>query len=923
MSVRTSRHALLGLLTAAALVACGGESAPELLKSGKDYLAQKEPNKAVIQFKAALQKDADSAEGRYLLGKALLDTGDPAGAVLELNKALDQQYDRNLVMPALAKALLLSGGAKKLTALYADVTLQDPKANAGLKATLANAWGVLGNLEMAQAALAQAAASDATHPAVQVIQARLLAASGKLDEALALIDKVLKADDAYFEAWHLKGDVLGAKGLVAESEAAWRKALASEPAFMASHLALISSRLRAKDLAGAKAQSDALRQVLPRHPQTLFLDARMAILDKDYKKARELTQQLLRISPENVGVLQLAGAVESASGSLVVAESYLSKALSLDPGLPAARLNMGRAYLRMGQPLKALRVLEPLLGAKSSLPDALGVAGEAYLQLGDPQSAEQLFIRAAKVAPEDTKARTALALLRLSRGDSEAAFSQLAAIAEASQDTAAEMATVSARLKRKEFDAALAALEKMSKKQPNSATVPELRGMVLSAKKDYAGARKAYEEALSREPGRFNTVASLASLDLMENKFENAEKRVREAIASDPRNHSARMALANIQLQQKKPLEAVVETLKEGITAAPTEAAPRLQLVELLLTKKQYKEALLIAQEALASLPGDNEVLDMVGRAQALTGDTQQAISTFRRLASSETKSARPHLRLADVQASAGDRDGAIASLRRALEVEPQNESVQAKLMELLVAGGKPKEALEMAKAMQLRSPDNATGYLLEGAVHRRLKALPAAQDAYSRGLQAARLKNALAVEFHRGLMQANREAEADKFATKWLADNPADPQFSYHYSSVLLAQQQYAKAETVLSRLLGARPDDVLVLNNLAWVLAKQNKPGAVVHAQRAVELLPNRASLLDTLAFALAADRQYPKALETQRKAIEIAPGEMGYRLGLARIAVAAGDKATAKTELERLATLGTKFPAQAEVAKLQKSL
>jgi tetratricopeptide (TPR) repeat protein len=228
-----------------------------------------------------------------------------------------------------------------------------------------------------------------------------------------------------------------------------------------------------------------------------------------------------------------------------------------------------------------------------------------------------------------------------------------------------------------------------------------------------------------------------------------------------------------------------------------------------------------------------------------------------------------------------------------------------------------------MAKAMQLRSPDNATGYLLEGAVHRRLKALPAAQDAYSRGLQAARLKNALAVEFHRGLMQANREAEADKFATKWLADNPADPQFSYHYSSVLLAQQQYAKAETVLARLLGARPDDVLVLNNLAWVLAKQNKPGAVVHAQRAVELLPNRASLLDTLAFALAADRQYPKALETQRKAIEIAPGEMGYRLGLARIAVAAGDKATAKTELERLATLGTKFPAQAEVAKLQKSL
>ena len=110
--------AAVAIACALALAGCGKDSSTSLISSGTELLAKKEPGSAVIQFKAALQKDPSSAQARYLLGKALLEAGDPSGATLELSKAMDAQYDQTLVLPVLARAMLLSGGARKLTTLY-------------------------------------------------------------------------------------------------------------------------------------------------------------------------------------------------------------------------------------------------------------------------------------------------------------------------------------------------------------------------------------------------------------------------------------------------------------------------------------------------------------------------------------------------------------------------------------------------------------------------------------------------------------------------------------------------------------------------------------------------------------------------------------------------------------------------------------
>ncbi len=111
---RFSRGVLPALTLALLLAACGGDKPEALLASARDYLAKDDAKAAVIQIKNALQKAPESGEARLLLGQALLKSGEPVGAEVELRKAMDAGYAPDQVVPQLAQALLAIGQPKKV-----------------------------------------------------------------------------------------------------------------------------------------------------------------------------------------------------------------------------------------------------------------------------------------------------------------------------------------------------------------------------------------------------------------------------------------------------------------------------------------------------------------------------------------------------------------------------------------------------------------------------------------------------------------------------------------------------------------------------------------------------------------------------------------------------------------------------------------
>jgi tetratricopeptide (TPR) repeat protein len=253
----------------------------------------------------------------------------------------------------------------------------------------------------------------------------------------------------------------------------------------------------------------------------------------------------------------------------------------------------------------------------------------------------------------------------------------------------------------------------------------------------------------------------------------------------------------------------------------------------------------------------------------------------------------------------------------------PDHGALQSKLVQFLVGSKRQKDALAFARDLQKQLPKLANGHLLEGGLLEAAGDTAGAIKAYRAGLERQPNRADAALTLHKGLSRLGRLDEADRFAAQWLSKYPTDVDFSYQVAKTDMVRGKFSEAEKRLTEIVARHPNNVPTLNNLAWLLMHNKKPGALDYARRAAELAPKSAPVLDTLASAQAEAGQIKEAIATQRRALDLEPGNHNLRLNLAKLAIKDGDRATAAEELGQLAKLGTSYPEQAEVARLAASL
>ncbi len=917
-----SRSPISALLLALILTACG-EKPESMLNSAKEYLAKNDAKAAVIQVKNALQINPDLPDGRLLLGKALLETGDAVGAETELRKAMALQVPQDQVIPLLAKAMLAQGQSKKVTEEFGKLALPSGAANAELQTLLSSAFAMEGKVDQSNAALAAALHADPSYDPALLLQVRQKASQRDADGALAGVDAVIAKSPKNFEAWKLKGDVLlHLKNQPEDALAAFRKSVEVRPDYMAGHASTVRMLFQQNKLEEVDKQLSALKAIAPNHPQTKFFEAQLAYQRKDFKLARSLSQQVLKSAPNNALGLQLAGATELALNSPLQAESYLSKAVQLAPQLGIARRLLAATYARTGNTAKAIATISPGLATEPVDPELLSLAGEVYLQSGDAKKAEEFFAKAIKQDPQNARRRTALAVSQMMTGHVDSAFNELEQIATSDKGTVADMALISEHLRRNEFDKALKAIDSLEKKQPGKPGAAILQGRTYLAKKDPVNARKSFERALSMESTFFPAVASLAGLDIAEKKPEDAKKRFEALLSKEPKNGQALLALAELAARSGASKDEVVKLISNAVAANPAEMAPRLLLINFHLNNKDTKQALSAAQDAQTAVPDNPELLDALGRTQQATGDFNQAIATYNKLVTLQPMSPQPHMRLADVHMAAKNKEAAAQSLRKALEIKPDLQQAQRGTILLDVDGKNYQSAIATARTMQAQGPNQAIGYVLEGDINATEKKWDAAGAAYRNGLKQTS-STELALKLHNVLMASGKAAEADQFSVKWQKEHPQDAAFLLYLADGAIARKDYALAERNYQAVLKLQPNNAVAYNNLAWVTARLNKDGAIAFAEKALTISPNQPAFMDTLAALLSDKNEHAKALELQKKVVALQPDAALFKLNLAKIQIKAGDKPAAKVTLGELTKLGDKFGGQSEVASLLKGL
>lgn len=893
---------LLAILLVLALHGCGSGASDGLPKLKAD-LASGEPKKvaaALVGLKSLMQKEPKLAEARLVLGQHLLRLGNPSAAGIELQRALELGLPSSAVVPSLAKALLSEGKASQVVSRFKSQQLADPSAQADLMSTVAVALAMQG--DMAAATEQVDAVRRATPEASPVILAlsRLQGMQGKFADALATLEPLLKREPANADAWTLKADLHNRRPEEKDAaRQAYGEAIKLNPNGTHAMLALIGLNLGAGDLAGAKKTFEDLRKLAPDQVSTGMAEANIAYAGGDHARARELFQALLKAMPNNVSLLLGAGENELRLNGAQQAEAHFAKAVALAPNHALARRQLAHAQIRLGQPARALVTLEPLLGATDAPVEALALAAEAHQVNGNQKAAGELLSRIAKLNPTDPKLRTAIALANVGRADNNKVASELQSIAAADKGTGADLALINVLVRQGQPDQALAALDAFERKRPNDPAPHQLRGQILTSQGKGLEARASFERALALRPGYFPAIGALAALDVRENKLESARKRFNAVIKGEPGNGPALLGLAEVLTLEGAAPDRVISQIEAAVQAAPQDPLARIALIRYQFERNNFDAALNAARAATAALPKNLDLLELQARCHLRLQQTSQAMSSYGKMAQAAPRSPRSYMGMAEVSLATNDLAAAQRNIERALELSPGLAEARAQAIMLAMRRQQFGSAVEIARTMQKEQPEEALGFLLEGEIELRRGRWGAAAVA----LQAAvgkRSPGAAPLKLYQALRMDKREADAERHAARWLEQHPQDTAFQLMLAEAAQGGGKPDKAEGIYRQILKQQPEQVGALNNLAMLLASQKKAEAVTLAERAVRAAPNQAVVHDTLAVAQASMGDFGDAVESQRKAVALAPAGSPYRLGLAKLLIQANKPALAKSEL-----------------------
>jgi putative PEP-CTERM system TPR-repeat lipoprotein len=737
--------------------------------------------------------------------------------------------------------------------------------------------------------------------------------------ALKLTGEVLIDYPRHYRATMLKGDILSSQGDRAGAEAAYREASSVIPTSIQPRLNLIGLLVRSKEIEKATTEVDALTKIAPRDPRTAYAKALVLVVQKKFPDAKASILQVLRVAPDHTPTLLLAGIVAYELGAYSEAEGHLRKVVDQAPDALFPKRLLTATRLQNGQVTRAVSDVQALLRRAPDDPDVLALAGEAYLANGDVVRAAHYYERVNSVKPDNTAARTRLGQIRFAAGDTDRAVQDLeAASAGNSSPSQADFSLVTIFLRQKEFDKALAAVLALEKKRPDNPITQYLKGMVYLAKRDLKSARSSFERAVAIYPDYLPPLINLARLDLHDNNAEAARKRFETILKKEPNNEQALLANATLLRAIGAPTEEITKQLQKAVSANPSAPAPRLALINHYLLARDTKAAMSAAQSARAALPDNPSILEATGTVQLVAGENLPAVSTFAKLARLTPNAAEPLVKQAAAQMAAGDADSAIESLRKALALKPDLALVQQHITSIYVKSGRVKDAIHEARDLQHKQPKNPLGFILEGDIYIQQRDWASAEKIYRAARQDFDIPP-IAVRLIAVLEATGKPEEASKIGEKWVAAHPDDISVLVFIADRDLAAKHFDSAATRYRSALEKKPDNPLVLNNLAWTLHQLKDPSAQEYAQRALDLVPDNPAIMDTLGVILVETGKPERGLELLSRAIELAPDAHQIRLNLAKAMIAANRKDAARKELEALVKLDARLRIQKEASSL----
>lgn len=918
----SGRNLLAALAMVLTLTACG-DNPDALVASARKEIGRKEYRAAILQLKTALQKDANHKDARYELGVALKNTGDLAASEKELRHALELGYDRGLVNRDLARVVYGQGKLDAFIKEFGDQQLATPDDTAELKALLGNAQFSRGKIDDAVKTYDEALRLSPANTSARVGQARIAAARSDLPGAERIITEVLAKAPKDQEALTVRAALYQAKGDRSNAIITYRKLVEYFPENLGGHYTLVSQLLEAGKLDEAKATVEVMGKLAPGDPRTQHVRALLAYEAKDYAKAQEHAVKALSRAPNFPPAQLVAGASSLQLGNFQQAIQYLTEVVKVQKRNPLAHQLLISAYSGAGELPRASRALKDALEQFPNDPKLLLQAGELAARERKIGDAAKFFEMSAEKGDTTGMAQLRLGQTLLAEGKEGEGLRVLEESAKASGGgPQSDIALVLHHLRRNETDQALKWIDSVEKKRPGTAIGPTLRGVVALAKRDSAGARRQFEQAVQVDGAAVAALAYLARMDLADNKPADAKRRYEEATSHFPQNEQLVIDQVRLIAAVDKTTDALTAPLNKFIKANPTAERARTMLVEAYMTGTDRAKAVAAAREGVAAIPNSVNLKMILGQALRAAGENNQAISAYADVLRVDSKSLPALVALAQTHAVIGESPRSVEYLDKALEVAPGNLDLQRMKTVALVQSKQMERALTLAREMRQKNPKAGLAYETEASVLVNMDKWDEAAEVLRAGVRETPSAQ-LVMRLHTALSQSNKKDQAAQVAAQWLASNPKDVQLRGYLAERAAAAGDHQTAVRYYKEAVALSPKNPLLLNNLAWSAEVIKDPKAMEYAQEASKLAPNSPAVMDTLGWMYVQRGDNTRGLELLEKASKGAPQSLDIRYNYAQALIKAGRKDDARKELDFLKSQGERFKQQAELEALYKKL
>lgn len=451
------------------------------------------------------------------------------------------------------------------------------------------------------------------------------------------------------------------------------------------------------------------------------------------------------------------------------------------------------------------------------------------------------------------------------------------------------------------------------KQDPGVSEFYNLQALLEILEKNTFAAQQSYQKALQLNPKNILAYLGLAKINVEAGELEKAKDYANKALVINNKNIAAYFLLADIAYKQKNNAEvetvllAAHEKIKGDISA---EIEVIKNLGKLYAIQKQPEKIQSLSEDLVKHYPNNSQAMSVLAGAQIVNDKKALAEQTLRQLINQEKQDINHRLLLAKLLSEQPDKEKEVLELLdQTSKIEPNDPQALAFKTAYLIKLQRYPEASELANKIDILFPKSELGKILKGDVFLAEKKLDKALESYQQAYKTQPNDKVLFTIVD--LMNAQKKLpEAIKFLNSALEKNPKNGAIHFKLATVYQQLNDNSQAEKHYKAILAEQPDNVLALNNLAWLYLQQNNSQATELAKSAYTKSPESAAIADTYGYILVKQGQPGEGLAVLEKAAGLAPAANDIQFHLAEAYAANDNNKKAVEILETLAKVEQDF-------------